>query len=338
MMNVLIDMPVYEPLLNSLNSLPGIKVEWVENTNEKSRILPEEQIRDCDILFCTVPPENHQLMSHLKMIQISSAGYNQVEGQGFEERGVRVCNALGVFDIPIAEWNVMMMINLCRDIRSLIRNQDHKIWDRSSRFQREIKGSVVGLWGYGGIGRETARLAKSLGMKVYVLSRSGIRQRTNIYCVEGTGDIGGKLPDRVFLMDEKREFLHGLDFLIMAIPLTESTVGILGEEELKMLPQKACLLNPARGPLVQEKPLLKALREGWIAGAALDTHYHYPMPHDHPLWTITNVIVTPHISGSSASTKFLERVWNIFFQNVKRLQNNEMLLNELTSVQLKGKT
>ena len=335
-MNVLIDMPAFAPVLKSLSQLAGIKVEVVAAPEEKRRTLPKKQIRDCDILFCTIPPENHVEMQRLKMIQISSAGYNQLVGQSFEDRGIRACNALGVFDVPIAEWNIAMMINLIRDMRGMMHNQDAKIWDRASRFQREIRGTVVGIWGYGGIARETARLAKALGMTVHVLGRSGPKPRTNIYSVPGTGDVTGNLPDKFFLMEEKDEFLRGLDFLILAFPQLQDTVGIIGEAELKMLAPHAFLLNPARGPLVQEQALLKALQENWIAGAALDTHYHYPMLPDHPLWSMPNVIMTPHISGSSASTRFLERIWDIFYQNVKRFQKGEALLNELTPAQLKG--
>ncbi len=335
-MNILIDLPVYEPLLNDLIRLPSIQVQLVDKPEESLRSLPTKQIEDIDVLFCSIPPENHEVMSKLKMIQISSSGFNQAVGQGFEDRGVTVCNALGVFDVPIAEWNIAMMINLCRDLRGLIRNQETKMWARDARFQRELRGSVLGIWGYGGIGRETARIAKSLGMIVHVLSRSEIRQRNDIYCVAGTGDPFGEYPDRVFFINEKSEFLSSLDFLIMAIPQNANTIGILGEAELRMLPSRAFLLNPARGPLIQEKPLLQALEERWIAGAALDTHYHYPMPADHPLWSMANVIMTPHISGSSASTRFLERVWDIFVQNIKRLQNHQVLLNELTYDQLKG--
>ncbi|HJN15590.1 MAG TPA: NAD(P)-dependent oxidoreductase, partial [Armatimonadota bacterium] len=96
------------------------------------------------------------------------------------------------------------------------------------------------------------------------------------------------------------------------------------------------LLNPARGPLVQEKALLQALREGWIAGAALDTHYYYPMPADHALWRFPNVIITPHVSGSSASPYFLDRIWDLFVQNVERYVSGQPLLNELTPAQLAG--
>src|SRR5665647_538103 len=330
MMNILIDMPVYEPLLKRLKNIEGIQVNFVEKPEDTPRALPVEMIKDCDILFCTFPPENHEEMLNLKMIQIGSAGFKQLVGQNFEQQNIKACNALGVFDIPIAEWNIAMMINLARDVRSLIRNQDSGIWDRSARFQKEIRGSVVGIWGYGGIGRETARLAKAMGMIVHVLSRNGIGIRENIYCVPGTGDEQGILPDKIFLMNEKETFLNGLDFLIMAIPQTGSTEGIMGEAEFKMLNPKVFLLNPARGPLIQEQVLLKALSEGWIAGAAIDTHYYYPMPADHPLWSMPNVIMTPHISGSSASPHFLERVWEIFVNNVQRFMKGESLLNELT--------
>lgn len=328
-------MPVYAPMLDVLQKMHGVKVRLVE-PEEKPRLLPHDLIAECDVLFCSFPPENHELMSALKMIQVSSAGYKQLTGHKFEERAVKACNALGVFDVPIAEWNIAMMINLVRDLRGLIRNQESRIWDRSARFQTEIRGLVAGMWGYGGIGRETARLAKALGMKVHVMTRNGVTTREHTYCLPGTGDPGGLLPDRVFLTHQKEEFLQGLDFLIMAIPQTANTEGIIGEQELNMLRSHAFLVNPARGPLVQEQALLTALNEGWIAGAAIDTHYYYPMPADHPLWKMPHVIMTPHISGSSASTHFLKRVWDIFVQNVQRLQDGAPLLNELTPGQLKG--
>lgn len=329
-------MAVYPPALEALQKLPGIELDVLNEPATVARPLPAERLRDCAVLFCTVPPTNHREMAQLKMIQISSAGYTQLIGQGFEERAVKACNALGVFDVPIAEWNIAMMVDLARNLRQMIRNQETQTWDRAAQFQTEIRGSVVGIWGYGGIGRETARLAKTMGMRVHVLTRSGVGKRENVYCVPGTGDVEGILPDRVFVYRDKEAFLKGLDFLIMAVPQTPNTEGMVGEEELRMLKPAAFLLNPARGPLIKEGALLRALNEGWIAGAALDTHYHYPMPADHPLWRLKNVILTPHISGSSASPHFLERVWDIFFQNVQRLMDDTSLLNQLTASALKG--
>ena len=177
-----------------------------------------------------------------------------------------------------------MMVNLARNLRGMIRNQESAVWDRSAVFQREIRGSVLGIWGYGGIGRETARLAKALGLRVHVMTRRGIKPRRDAYRLDGTGDPDGVLPDKVFETGQEIEFLSALDFLVLAMPLTKSNEGIIGEKELRALPRTAFLLNPARGPLVQEQALLKALQEAWIAGAALDTHYAYPLAPNHPLW------------------------------------------------------
>ena len=337
MTKVLVDLRVDEDGLQRLRAFPDVQVELVDEPEEaETRPLPAELLADVDVLACSFPPTNVEDLKALKLVQIASAGYTQLFGLGLAERGVRACNAAGVFDVPIAEWCIAMMVNLLRDLRGMIRNQESGVWDRDQRFQRELRGLTVGIWGYGGIGRGTARLAKALGMHVHVLTRSGVQPRAEIFCLPGAGDPEGTLPERVFGLDQKKEFLAGLDFLILAMPLMKATEGIVGETELKSLPDTAYLLNPARGPLVQEEPLLQALREGWIAGAALDTHYHYPMPPEHPLWQMPNVIMTPHISGSSGSPHFLARVWDILIQNVERLQQSKPLLNELTPKQLAG--
>jgi len=335
MLKVLVDLRVDEDGLRRLRALPDVEVVVLDTPEEaKVRPLPAALLADVEVLGCTLPPVNVADMRALRLVQIASAGYTQLVGIGLPERGIRACNALGVFDVPIAEWNVTMMDNLLRDLRGMIRNQEQGVWDRDIRFQRELRGLTVGFWGYGGIGRETARLAKALGMRVHVLTRSGVKERADIYRVPGTGDPDGTLPDRVFRPEQTTEFLGGLDFLILAMPLTKANEGIVGEPELRALRPTAYVLNPARGPLIREEALLRALREGWIAGAALDTHYHYPMPPEHPLWRMPNVIMTPHISGSSGSPFFLQRVWDIFVQNVERLQRGQALLNELAPGEL----
>ena len=96
-------------------------------------------------------------------IQITSAGYSQLSGLDLAGRGIRATNARGCFDVPIAEWNIAMMVNLARNLRGMIRNQETRTWERPAEFQREIRGLTVGIWGYGGIGRETARLARAHG-------------------------------------------------------------------------------------------------------------------------------------------------------------------------------
>ncbi len=336
MKNILIDVKVNQEKMKELQEIEGINIEVVEY-REKSRIIPKDILKDKNILFCMFPPRNFADLDTIEFIQVNSAGYGQLLGLGLAEKGIRACNARGVSNIPIAEWSMAMMINLARDMKSMMRNQEAKIWDRSARFQSEIRGLKLGIWGYGAIGRETARLAKAFGMKVYSMDMElpgSIRH--DIYRVEGTGDPEGKLQDKAFVTGEENKFLKDLDFLVISMPLTNNTKGLIGKEELKALPSTAYVLNPARGPIIQEEALLTALKEGWIAGAALDTHYYYPLPADHPLWELPNVVITPHISGSSLSSHFMERSWDIFVQNVKRLLSSQPLLNELSQAQLEG--
>ncbi|MEF3307719.1 NAD(P)-dependent oxidoreductase [Paenibacillus sp. GYB004] len=334
-MNILVDMPVDDELLQQLQSLPGVSVQTID-PREKPEPLPQQLANETNVLFCTFPPTNTEDCAALRLVQISSVGYNQIVNVGLAERGVRACNAQGVFDVPIAEWNIAMMFQLARDMKGMFHNQERKIWDRSAKFQTEIRGLNIGIWGYGGIGRETARLAKAMGMRVHVLVRDRIKDRDLTYCVPGTGDPRGELPDRVFIRGQEAEFLQDLDMLIVAVPLTKQTEGMIGEKELRALPPYAFVLNPSRGPIIQENALLRALRKRWIAGAALDTHYHYPMPPEHPLWEFPNVIMTPHISGSSQSTHFKSRIWSIFVENVRRHMRGEPLWNELSPSQLAG--
>ncbi len=339
-MRFAIDLPVYPPGLEALRALPGVEVDCLESSDPKrpARELDPARVAGAEVLFSTYLPTNLAAMAALRWIQIVSTGYQQLIGIGLTERGIHATNSRGCFDAPIAEWNVAMMINLVRNLRQLIRNQEAAVWDQGAVFQREIRDLTVGFWGYGGIARETTRLCRHLGMRVHVLTRKGVMPRKLTYALPGTGDPEGVLPHRVFTAGEELLFLRDLDFLIVSVPLTGgATDGMIGEQELQGLPCRAFLLNPARGPIIQEAALIRALQEGWIAGAALDTHHQYPPPPEHPLWRQPNVILTPHISGSSRGPYFEQRLWDLFVQNAARFSRGEPLLNELTPAELAGK-
>ncbi len=335
-MKIVTDIAADPAAFAALRLRTDVQLERIEPPEERARELPIDRIGDADVLFCTFPPTNHAVMRKLRWIQIASTGYSQLFGLGLPARGIQATNARGCFDVPIAEWNIAMMINLARNVRQMIRHQETSVWDRSAAFQNEIRGKTVGLWGYGGIGRETARVARQLGLRVHVMSRQSVGPRHDVYTVPGTGDPEGILPDHVFRAGEETAFLGTLDFLIVALPLTKATDGLIGERELRALRPHAFVLNPARGPIIQEPALLRALRENWISGAALDTHYFYPMPPEHPLWKMPNVIFTPHISGSSLSPQFRPRLWAIFTENLARFTRGEPLLNQLTPAELAG--
>lgn len=328
MKTILADIRIKEDARRALESTHPVRILAMSDASERD-------IASAEMLLCGALPSTFGAMGALRLIQLYSVGYSQVQNIGLAARGIRVCNARGVFDSTIAEWNMAMMINLARDLRQMIRQQEAGQWERSpARFQNALRGRVLGIWGYGGIGRETARLARAFGMIVHVMTRSGIRPRPGLYQVPGTGDPEGVLPHASFIAGQETAFLQDLDFLVLAMPHTPENTGLLGEKELRSMKPSAFLLNPARGPLVEEAALIRALEEKWIAGAALDTHHHYPMPPDHPLWSMPQVIMTPHISGSDQSPHFLDRVWEIIAHNTGALFQDIALWNEIPSAEL----
>ncbi len=328
MINILTDIALPSHDLAWLEGLPGVSIHFPP-PGPPGRELPADLLRDQHVVLCKRPPRNFDDLVSLKLLQISTVGYEDMAHLRLADRPLRVCNARGVFDSAIGEWCLAMMINLTRDLRGMMRHQEQGVWERADRFQYEIRGKVVGLYGYGGIGRETARLARAFGMAVHVLSRRPIGPRYDAYTPAGTGDPDGVLPHRVFAEKDEEVFLRDLDYLVLALPHTKQTTGRIGEAQLKALPRRAFLLNPARGPIVQESALLRALHEGWIAGAALDTHFAYPLPATHPLWRLPNVILTPHVAGADRSPLFAERIGTLFRENVRRWLAHEPLLNEV---------
>jgi phosphoglycerate dehydrogenase-like enzyme len=329
MTRILIDVPLGDEAMWRLEALPGVVLQTAPR-HEREWDAPDELTRGVEILLCRMPPRNLRGIGALKLVQLTSVGYDHLRHLQLANAPFRVCNARGVFDTAIGEWCMAMMVNLTRDLPRMLRNQQAAMWERGERFAREVRGRVVGLWGYGGIGRETARLARALGMTAHAMTRSGVRPRTDVYVQPGTGDPEGVLPHRVFVAGQEQEFLSGLDFLILALPHNRQSDGLVGEAELRALPRTAYVLNPARGPIIQEEALLCALNEGWIAGAALDTHFAYPLAPEHPLWRLPNVILTPHVSGSDRSRDFPRRMADLLVQNVTRFMEGRPLLNEIT--------
>jgi phosphoglycerate dehydrogenase-like enzyme len=334
MKHVLIDLMIDAEYVERMRRLPGVTVHHLDVSAAPQRRDPA-LLRRIQVLMSKHPPKNFDDLTSLELMQLATAGFDHLSHLKLSSRPFTVCNARGAFDSAIGEWCVAMMINLTRDLRGMIRRQERGQWERAEVFQQEVRGKTVGLWGYGGIGREAARLAKALGMTVHVLSRFGVKPRRDDFIPPGTGDPEGILPDRIFLSGQEREFLSGLDFLILALPRTRTTTGLIGEAELRALPRAAFLLNPARGPIIQERALIQALSEGWIAGAALDTHYYYPMPPDHPLWKFPNVIMTPHISGADKSTAYPPRIGQLCFENLSRHLEGQPLLNVVSKDELR---
>ncbi len=222
---------------------------------------------------------------------------------------VVLTNARGVFDRPIAEMILTYILMVLKRMPTFFRQQQARVW-KPHRL-REAEGITVGLVGLGHIGQRTAQMVEALGMRVLAVRR---HPRGNEAHVE-----------RCMPPDHLDELCAASDFVVVTVPLTAETRHLIGEPQLRAMQPSAWLINVARGAVVDEAALLRALREGWIGGAALDVFAQEPLPPDSPFWGMENVIITPHNSWSTP--RLAEREALIFLENLRRYVRGEPLLN-----------
>ena len=194
--------------------------------------------------------------------------------------------------------------------------QQKHIWGQEILWEEhvapaEVAGATLGLVGLGSIGRNVARRASALGMQVL-----SVREHANSEKPE--------FVDEVLPSSKLNEMLGQADYVVLAAPVVAATRGMIGSEQLSRMKPEGCLINVGRGPLIDEAALIEALREGKIAGAALDVFEQEPLPSDSPLWDLDNVLITPHTAGMT--TKLWERHYTLFSENLRRFIKGEPLL------------
>jgi phosphoglycerate dehydrogenase-like enzyme len=228
---------------------------------------------------------------------------------------VVLTNSRGAHRVAMPEFVLLAMLAWTHHLPALVRAQSRREWIKP--VPDEIAGTVLGLLGYGEIGRAVAEKAGALGVRCIALRRGGaIRARDT--------KAGGGV-ERVYGPDELLPFLGACDFVLNSLPLTAETRGLLDERALRAMSPSAVLIHLGRGPTVDEGDLLRALREGWIAGAVLDVFDQEPLPAHSPLWELENVLITSHTSGNS--THYLERAVEIFCDNLRRFRAGQPLRN-----------
>lgn len=245
----------------------------------------------------------------LRWVHTGSAGVDGLINQTLRERTITLTNSAGAYGIPIAEWVLHALLMIVKRAPQQLAAQQERRWQDSIGFD-ELTGKTLTILGAGGIGREIARRAAAFDMRIWGVNRSG-RDVPHV--------------ERIVSGEQWRDLLPETDMLVLAAPLTESTRNLIGARELALLPERAWLINIARGTIVDEAALIEALRTGAIAGAALDTFVKEPLPPDSPLWTLPNVIISPHHSGSSPRSQ--ERVVDLFMENLERFVNGAELRN-----------
>jgi D-2-hydroxyacid dehydrogenase (NADP+) len=222
-------------------------------------------------------------------------------------------NASGVHPIQISEHILALLLAFARGLHQAVRAQDRHEWFsyEQQRGVFELTGKTMLLIGVGAIGERTARAARGLDMRVL-----GVRRHPAV---------GSPCVEAMFGPDQLLDVLPEADFVVLTIPLTHETRGMIGERELRAMKPTAHIINIGRGGTIQEDVLIRALREGWIAGAGLDVFETEPLPEDSPLWDVDNLIITAHYAG--ASPKYTERAMSIFLDNLCRYRAGEPLRN-----------
>ena len=249
----------------------------------------------------------------LRWIQQVSAGANWLmDYPEVVQSNLLITNASGIHGIPISEHILAFMLILARDFQRSLQEQIKHHWNKDHP-ATELERTTVGIIGVGHIGEKTAEKAKAFHMRVLGVRRNPSRSSPWV--------------DQMFGSDRLLEMLPQVDWVVITAALTQETKGIIGERELKAMKKSAYLINAARGSIIQEKALIKALREGWIAGAGLDVFEEEPLPADSPLWDMENVIITSHYAG--LSSKYNDRLTEIFTENLRRYQAGEPLINLL---------
>jgi D-2-hydroxyacid dehydrogenase (NADP+) len=224
----------------------------------------------------------------LRWIQLTSAGVPQDLCPVATQQGVTVTNLAGLYGPSIAEHALGLMLMLARNFHVVLRNQQQRHWDRTvAHGMSDLQGKTLAVVGLGHIGRSIARLARCFGMRAV-----GCR-RTDLPVVE---------VDRQYPSGELHAMLGQADYLAVALPLTRRTEGLLGPAEFAAMKRGAVYINISRGGVAREPALLEALRSGQVSAAGLDVFATEPLPPEHPLWTMPNVIVSPHYTGETINT------------------------------------
>ncbi len=328
---VLCTMRFTDEQLNQLRAVSA-SVQVTQETCHNTRDVVEALARhpNTQILQGYYLPDNAlEVAPGLRWFQLHSAGIDHVAIDPLLQQGVMVTTSSGIHATPIAEYVLASMLAHRWQVPLWTRCQREHRWPsgRWDLFARpELRDSTVGILGYGSIGREVGRLAQAFGMRVLALRRSAGRQDEG-YSVQRTGDPKGAIPARFFQPEQLRDLLAESDYVVVAMPSTPDTYHMLGEAELRAMKPTAYLVNIARGPIIDEAVLIRALTEGWIAGAGLDVFEEEPLPEDSPLWDLDNALLTPHVAGFSP--RYDERAVDLFAVNLARYLAGEPLLNRV---------
>ncbi|HEX7973099.1 MAG TPA: D-2-hydroxyacid dehydrogenase [Anaerolineales bacterium] len=330
LIEILITLPFPDHLLARLRSIsPRLKIEVIKA--RKAEEIPADVWSRAEILYTSNALPTPEQVPQLRWIQFHWAGVDKaIDAPILRKPGLVATTLSGVAASPMAEYIVMMLLSLGHRLPDLFDAQKRADWpkDRWERFiPLELRDSAVGIVGYGSIGRQVARLLQPSGARILATKRNVMDPTDSGYTPEGRGDPNGELVHRLYPPQALRSMLKESDFVVVTVPLTAETRGLLNAEAIASMKPGAFLIDVSRGGVVDHKALIPALRDHRIAGAALDVYPEEPLSPDSPLWKLSNVILTPHISGNSQA--YDQRAVELFSENLHRYLAGLPLYNRI---------
>ena len=283
---------------------------------------------DLDGLVGRYLPSDRSKTPSLRWLQVLSAGVEHLVGEGTTwPAAIELTNARGAYATSIAQYTIAAILHVAEKVDRRREQQRTGAWpdDRGDDLLGDsIRGKTLVIVGYGGIGREIARLADAHGMRVVAVKANPGVHADDGFRLPGTGDPDGSIPERIVGIDALDEVAADADFMSVTLPLTERSRGVVSRQTLAALPAQAWLINTGRGPVVDETALAEVLAAGAIGGAVLDVFGEEPLPASSPFWGLSNVVITPHVSGASTA-----QLSGLVAENLRRFLAGEPLLNRV---------
>ena len=295
--------PLVEPRLPE-----WVEPMWFASREEALAMAPEAEIGWFDLNEKPPMAEIATAATNLKWLNSIYAGLDFMPLDLLAQRGTVVTNGVGINAITIAEYVVMLMLTHAKGYRDVVRAQERHEWLMDSPGKRELSGERVLLLGLGAIGQLVKTRLEAFDMEVVPVRRSG--------------------ADGALRPDEWRGQLGSFDWVVLAVPSTADTVGMIGAAELAAMKPSAVLVNIARGDVVDQAALVEALQAKRIEAALLDVTEPEPLPPEHPLWSLDNAQITMHLSGR-AQTKMFMRSADRFIENLGRWHRGEAVLPQM---------
>jgi phosphoglycerate dehydrogenase-like enzyme len=280
--------------------------------DEGAHVELDSLLREAEVIYGLRLPENIlERAPRLKWVQTSSAGVDTLVGTKLWQSDVILTSTSGIHASPMREHVLGMMLMFVKHAHVYFGNKQDRIWKQ--HIPDQLSGKTLGVVGLGRIGEAIARAAKAFDMRV-VATRRHVTKHGTFSAV-----------DTLYPADKLLEMLGKSDFVVVTVALTEETRKLIGERELRAMKSTAYIINIARGSVIDEAALTKALKEKWIAGAGLDVFEKEPLPKESELWALPSVIITPHVAGLMPD--YNARAMDVFCENLRRYLAGQPLMN-----------